>query len=131
MAVPAPSFITEAPPLPEAEDINATKKRLDEEYESHMELPRENARKLLDIAAQLNDQMKGLVDKEKQEFIAAYRAHTRKIQEDLARLRSRVAEEEESLHRDEKVKRLQGDRDSYRAQANKQYIILSFFLFEC
>lgn len=117
MAAPTgPSFITEAPPLPEAEDINATKKRLDEEYESHMELPRENARKLIEVAGQLNFQMKGLLEKEKQEFIAAYRAHTRKIQEDLARLRSRVAEEEESLHRDEKVKRLQGDRDSYRAQ---------------
>jgi hypothetical protein len=51
-----------------------------------------------------------------QEFLAAYRAHTKKVQKDIAMLRARVAEEEENLHRDEKVKRLQQDRDTFRAE---------------
>jgi len=112
-----PSFITENPAQAAETESETVNERLDLEYEAVMEGPRENASRLLSVADSLNERMRGLLEKEKEEFIAAYRAHTRKVQEDLAKLRQRVAEEEESLHRDEKVRRLQHERDTFRAQA--------------
>jgi len=107
-----PSFITENPAQAAETESETVNERLDLEYEAVMEGPRENASRLLSVADSLNERMRGLLEKEKEEFIAAYRAHTRKVQEDLAKLRQRVAEEEESLHRDEKVRRLQHERDT-------------------
>ena len=117
MAAQPPSFITEAPHAHHADYEAELAKQLAADYEKTMKDPRENCRKLMDVAGQLNEKMKALLEKERHEFVAAYRAHTKKIQEDLARLRARVAEEQESLHRDEKVKRLSRERDDYRAQA--------------
>jgi len=117
MAAQPPSFITEAPHAHHADYEAELAKQLAADYEQTMKDPRENCRKLMDVAGQLNEKMKALLEKERHEFVAAYRAHTKKIQEDLARLRARVAEEQESLHRDEKVKRLSRERDDYRAQA--------------
>jgi hypothetical protein len=109
----AMAFLTEAPDqTPEERE-----RRLKQEFEAIMGAPRENAGKMLDCADQLNDKMKLLLEKERHEFVAAYRAHTKRIQEELAHLRARVAEEQESLHRDERFRRLQADRDTFRAEA--------------
>ena len=40
------------------------------------------------------------------------------MQEDIALLRARVEEEQESLHRDERVRKLQIDRDAFRAEVS-------------
>jgi hypothetical protein len=82
-----------------------------------MEVPREQAEKLREVVLNLNDKMNALLQQEKAEFLAAYRAHTKKIQEDLTRLRARVAEEEASFQKDEKVRQMQNDRDRFRNDA--------------
>lgn len=91
--------------------------RLDVVFENAMKQPREQAQKLRDVVLNLNDKMNALLESEKAEFLAAYRAHTKKIQEDLTRLRARVAEEEASFRKDEKVRQLQEDRDHFRGDA--------------
>ena len=113
------SFITEAPgQQPEVlPDMGAERARLDDDYEKNMEVPREQASKLREVVLNLNEKMNALLEQEKAEFLAAYRAHTKKIQEDLTRLRARVAEEEASFRKDEKVRQLQGDRDRFRSDA--------------
>ena len=91
--------------------------RLDVMFENVMKQPREQAQKLREVVLNLNDKMNALLESEKAEFLAAYRAHTKKIQEDLTRLRARVAEEEASFRKDEKVRQLQEDRDHFRGDA--------------
>ena len=115
------SFITEGPTVAEAEN-EARRARLEADYEDLMLGPRQHAARLADMAEQLNDRMRALVDKERQEFLAAYRAHTKKIQEELAHLRRRVQEEEESVHRDERMRALQSDRDEFRAEVQPPFI---------
>lgn len=73
--------------------------------------------KLNEVVKNLNEKTKGLLMKERSEFLAAYRAHTYKVQRELKALRQRVAEEESSLQKDEKVKRLREDCEWYRKEA--------------
>ena len=113
------AFLTEPPAFVdhESDRREALSARLEADYEVTMGAPRDNARKVSDVADQLSEKMRGLLDKERQEFTAAYRAHTRRVQEDLARLRQRVAEEEDAIHRDAKVRLLKSERDNFRTEA--------------
>ena len=49
----------------------------------------------------LNEKTRGLLLRERREFLAAYRAHTYKIQNELKDLRRRVAEEQSRTARKE------------------------------
>ena len=82
-----------------------------------MSMVHEQYGKLNEVVKNLNEKTKGLLMKERSEFLAAYRAHTYKVQRELKALRQRVAEEESSLQKDEKVKRLREDCEWYRREA--------------
>ena len=66
----------------------------------------EQYEKLEHVVDNLNEKTRGLLLRERREFLAAYRAHTYKIQNELRELRRRVAEEQSSQQKDEKVKQL-------------------------
>lgn len=93
------------------------REKIEVEFEKNMEMPREQAKKLQEVVLNLNDKMGALLKREKDEFLAAYRAHTKKIQSELVMLRAKVAEEESSAQKDERVKQLQMDRDRFRREA--------------
>lgn len=69
------------------------------------------------VVDNLNVKTRMLLQKERAEFLAAYRAHTYKVQRELETLRERVKEEESSQQKNQKVRRLQDDREWYRKEA--------------
>ena len=77
----------------------------------------EQYEKLEHVVDNLNEKTRGLLLRERREFLAAYRAHTYKIQNELRELRRRVAEEQSSQQKDEKVKQLKEDCDWFRQEA--------------
>lgn len=77
----------------------------------------EQYEKLEHVVDNLNEKTRGLLLRERREFLAAYRAHTYKIQNELRELRRRVAEEQSSQQKDEKVKQLREDCDWFRQEA--------------
>ena len=82
-----------------------------------MRVVHEQFEKLEHVVDNLNEKTRGLLLRERREFLAAYRAHTFKIQNELAELRKRVAEEQSSQQKDEKVKQLRDDCDWFRQEA--------------
>ena len=77
----------------------------------------EQYEKLENVVDNLNEKTRGLLLRERREFLAAYRAHTFKIQAELRDLRKRVAEEQSSQQKDEKVKQLREDCGWFRQEA--------------
>ena len=59
-----------------------------------MKVVHEQFEKLEHVVDNLNEKTRGLLLRERREFLAAYRAHTFKIQNELRDLRKRVAEEQ-------------------------------------
>ncbi|KAJ1453800.1 hypothetical protein M885DRAFT_523271 [Pelagophyceae sp. CCMP2097] len=73
--------------------------------------------RLAHVVSSLNHNTRELLLRERSEFLGAYRSHTYKIQSELRELRRRVAEEQSSQQKDEKVKQLTEDCDWFREEA--------------
>ena len=84
------------------------------EVDRRMKVVQERYGKLSTVVDSLKSKTRSLLLREKKEFLAAYRAHSYKIQVELRQLRRRVVEEKSSAHREEKLKQLKDDYVWYR-----------------
>ena len=73
--------------------------------------------KLEHVVGSLNSKTRDLLLRERKEFLAAYRAHSFRIQDELQELRAKVQAEQSSTRKDEKVRRLKEDCDWFRREA--------------
>ena len=82
-----------------------------------MEAVRDQYGKLDAVVSSLNATTRSLLLRERREFLAAYRAHTFQMHDELRVLRSRIADEQSSQQKDEKVRRLTVDAEWFRKEA--------------
>ena len=66
---------------------------------------------------ELGNKLSGILAKQESEFLGAYRAHMRNIQNDFKELRSEIEEKEKAIENNVKVKELEKERDWYRNEA--------------
>ena len=82
--------------------------------------------KLSRVIESLNVKTKELLLQERKEFLAAYRAHTYKIQLELRHVRKRVMEEKSSEQQEDKLKQIREDHEWFRDEAiNKERLASS------
>ena len=84
-----------------------------------MRIVQEQYEKLEHVVGSLNSKTRELLLRERKEFLAAYRAHSFKIQDELQELRAKVKAEQSSQRKDEKVRRLREDCAWFRKEALK------------
>ena len=82
-----------------------------------MRVVAEQYEKLEHVVGSLNSKTRDLLLRERKEFLAAYRAHSFRIQDELQELRAKVQAEQSSTRKDEKVRRLKEDCDWFRREA--------------
>ena len=82
-----------------------------------MRVVTEQYEKLEHVVGSLNSKTRDLLLRERKEFLAAYRAHSFRIQDELQELRAKVQAEQSSTKKDEKVRRLKEDCDWFRREA--------------
>ena len=82
-----------------------------------MRVVAEQYEKLEHVVGSLNSKTRDLLLRERKEFLAAYRAHSFRIQDELQELRAKVQAEQSSSRKDEKVRRLKEDCDWFRREA--------------
>ena len=82
-----------------------------------MRVVTEQYEKLEHVVGSLNSKTRDLLLRERKEFLAAYRAHSFRIQDELQELRAKVQAEQSSTRKDEKVRRLKEDCDWFRREA--------------
>ena len=68
-----------------------------------MRVVTEQYEKLEHVVGSLNSKTRDLLLRERKEFLAAYRAHSFRIQDELQELRAKVQAEQSSSRKDEKV----------------------------
>lgn len=69
--------------------------------------------KLSDVVGSLSDKVSGVLKKQEDEFLAAYRSHMFNVQRELQELRAKVNDSELQLKRDSKIRKLEEERDWY------------------
>ncbi len=74
---------------------------------------REEYGKLSSVLNTLNEKVSGVLARREREFLAAYRAHMFNVQKELQDLRNKVAEAATSLQKDDKIHKLEEERDWY------------------
>mmetsp|Transcript_44936 Transcript_44936/g.140750 ORF Transcript_44936/g.140750 Transcript_44936/m.140750 type:complete len:429 (-) Transcript_44936:192-1478(-) len=70
-----------------------------------------------DVITSLNSKMGSMLAKQESEFLEAYRAHMYNVQKELQDLRQKVSDAENSLQKNDKVIKLEEEREWYRREA--------------
>ena len=66
---------------------------------------------------ELGEKVSGLLLKQEEEFLGAYRTHVRNVQNDFRELRQEMKEKEDAIENNVKVKELEKERDWFRKEA--------------
>eukprot|EP01029_Cantina_marsupialis_P000053 TRINITY_DN1004_c0_g1_i1.p1 TRINITY_DN1004_c0_g1~~TRINITY_DN1004_c0_g1_i1.p1 ORF type:complete len:282 (-),score=75.98 TRINITY_DN1004_c0_g1_i1:445-1290(-) len=72
---------------------------------------------LRDVVGSLNSKVASVLQKQEQDFLAAYRAHMYNVQKELQTLRAKVDEAELEMKKNDKIRKLESERDWYRKEA--------------
>lgn len=67
--------------------------------------------KLKTVVANLSDKVSIVLQKQENEFLAAYRAHMYNVQKELQELRAKVDDAELKMKKDSKISKLEDERD--------------------
>lgn len=69
------------------------------------------------VVGNLNEKIFNVLKKQEEEFLAAYRAHMFNVQKELQALRAKLSDSEVKLNRDEKLRKLEEEKEWYRREA--------------
>ena len=73
--------------------------------------------KLGTVVETLNDKVGAVLQKQRKEFLTAYRAHMYNVHKELEELRAKVDEAELAMQKNEKIHKLELERNWYRGEA--------------
>ena len=74
-------------------------------------------RQIGSVVGNLNEKISNVLKKQEEEFLAAYRAHMFNVQKELQALRAKLSDSEVKLNRDEKLRKLEEEKEWYRREA--------------
>mmetsp|Transcript_19599 Transcript_19599/g.57034 ORF Transcript_19599/g.57034 Transcript_19599/m.57034 type:complete len:99 (-) Transcript_19599:666-962(-) len=66
--------------------------------------------------SEMGNKVSGVLKKQEEEFLCAYRAHLRNVEGDFGALRTELDEKERSIAENEKVLSLEKERDWYKKE---------------
>ncbi|KAJ0403088.1 hypothetical protein P43SY_009155 [Pythium insidiosum] len=82
-----------------------------------MAVVRERHSQLQDAVASLSDKISAVLGRQEKDFLAAYRAHMYNVQKELHDLREKMHRNETVENKNEKIKKIEEERDWYRKEA--------------
>jgi len=82
-----------------------------------MDLVHEQYSKLQSAINELGEKVTGVLTKQENDFLGAYRTHMRNVQNDFNEIRLEVEEKERAIENNVKVKELEKERNWYRKEA--------------
>lgn len=82
-----------------------------------MTLVQKNYTKLQQAMSEMGSKVSGVLQKQEEEFLCAYKAHLRNVEGDFALLRGELDEKERAIAENEKVLMLEKERDWYKKEA--------------
>lgn len=81
--------------------------------------------KVHDVISQIGQKVSGVLAKQENEFLGAYRAHMYNVQKELQALRAELVEKESALANNEQMKKLEEECDWYRRESLRLDSILT------